>query len=385
MKTPWRSRDSKLGIGLVLLLVVVTALAATRKQTEQEYPVLSTLSSAPNGARALKLWVQELNYAVDEQELAEFAPPDNTSILFMLEPLFPTEGELKAVDAWVEEGGTLIAIGETYGMYSLIDHYEFFFNYLPANTESPALDAPLLLSPDIFELINARVRLSLASSTRDDYVTLITYDGNPVLVSFEQGQGRVILGTLAQSFTNAGLKQNGNPELVLNILALAREKGTVWFDEWHHGLRQGAEQVLGPGQFLRSTPVGRSLLFVTFAVFITLFMQGRGFGRPVPLPQEIKRRGALEHVTGIANLSRRAAHRSAVMLHYHDQIKRKLGHRYRLDPGMDDEQYVQTLADYNPSLDKNELLNLLKRLKRRDVSESEMVHLAGEASKWIDA
>jgi len=26
----------------------------------------------------------------------------------------------------------------------------------------------------------------------------------------------------------------------------------------------------------------------------------------------------------------------------------------------------------------------LKRLKHRDVSESEMVYLAGEASKWID-
>src|SRR5262245_37076821 len=227
------SRDSKLGIGLVLLLVIITALAATQKQAEQEYPALSTRSPAPNGARALKLWVQELKYDVNEQVSAEFAPPENTLILFMLEPLFPTEGEMEAVDTWVEEGGTLIAIGEAYGMYSLIDHYEFFFNYLPANTESPALDAPLLLSPVSFELTNASVRLSLASFTRDDYVSLITYDSNPVLVSFEQGEGRVILGTLAQSFTNAGLKESGNAELVLNILALAREKGTVWFDEWH--------------------------------------------------------------------------------------------------------------------------------------------------------
>jgi len=381
MKALWRSRDSKLGIGLVLLLVVITALAATQEQAQQEYPVLSTLSSAPNGALALKLWVQELNYDVEQQTPASFAPPENTSILFMLEPLFPTEGEMDAVDTWVEKGGTLIAIGEAYGMYSLIDHYEFFFDYLPANPEVPVPDAPLLTSPAASEFTNATVRLALASA-RDDYVTLITYDGKPVLVSFEQGNGRVILGTLAQSFTNAGLKQSGNPELVLNILALARKKGTIWFDEWHHG-EQGA-QVLGPGEFLRSTPVGRSLLFVTFAVFIVLFMQGRGFGRPVPLPQEIKRRGALEHVTGIANLSRRAAHRSAVMLHYHDQIKRKLGQRYRLDPGMDDEQYMHTLAGYNPSLDRNELSNLLKRLKRRDVSESEMVYLAGEASKWID-
>ena len=42
------------------------------------------------------------------------------------------------------------------------------------------------------------------------------------------------------------------------------------------------------------------------------------------------------------------------------------------------------LAGYNPSLKKDELLNLLKRLKRRDISEAEMVHLAAEAAKWID-
>jgi len=382
VKTPRLSRDSRLGIGLVVLLVLITALAATQKETQQEYPVLSTLSSAPDGARALKLWVQELNYDVDEPVLAEFVPPEDASILFMLEPLFPTEGEMESVDAWVEEGGTLIAIGEAYGMLSLIDHYEFFFNFLPANPEAPAIDAPLLLSPSTFELTNARVRLAL-DSERDDYVTLVTYAGQPVLVSFEQGKGRVILGTLSRSLTNAGLKESGNPELALNLLALAKVKGPVWFDEWHHG-EQGGEQLLGPGEFLRSTPVGRSLLFVVFAVFIAFFLQGRGFGRPVPLPQEIKRRGALEHVTGIANLSRRAAHRSAVMMQYHDQIKRRLGHRYRLDPGMDDEQYVDKLSGYNLSIDRNELLNLLKRLKRKDVSETEMVHLAGEASKWID-
>jgi hypothetical protein len=113
-------------------------------------------------------------------------------------------------------------------------------------------------------------------------------------------------------------------------------------------------------------------------------MQGRGFGRPVPLPQEIKRRGALEHVTGIANLNRRAAHRASVMMYYHNQIKRKLGQRYRLDPAMDDELYVSTLAGYNPALDKNDLLGLLKRLKRRNMNEAEMVRLAIEAAKWID-
>lgn len=382
MKTLPRSRDTRLVIGILIVLVLVTILAATQRNTQQRYPPLSTLSSAPEGALALKLWVRELDYSVDEQVLSNFIPPRNASIVLMLEPLFPTEGEMRALDDWVEAGGTLIVIGEQYGMYVLADHYQFTLSYLSDPGLEPARASPLFSSPSALDLQNARVRAVLQSE-RDDFVVLAARRGEPAVVSFELGEGRVVLGTTPESFTNAGLKRSGNPELVLNLLALARTKGTIWFDEWHHG-EQSGDPVLGPGEFLRQTPPGRSLLFLTFTIFIVLFIQGRGFGRPVPLPQEIRRRGALEHVTGIANLSRRAAHRSAVMMQYHQQIKRKLGHRYRLDPGMDDQEYVEALAGYHTALDKDELLTLLKRLRRKDISETEMVHLAAEASKWID-
>jgi hypothetical protein len=376
------SRDTKFAIGILITLMLVTVFAALQRETQQQYAPLSSLSSAPDGALALKLWVKELQYDVNEQVLTNFIPPKDASILLMLEPILPTESELRALDDWVEAGGTLIAIGEQYSMYSLADHYQFALNYISDQNSAPANETPLFDSPSAVDLKNAEVIASF-DPERDDFVVLVAHKGQPVVVSFEQGEGRVILGTLRESFTNAGLKKVGNPELVLNILALAQVKGAIWFDEWHHGLRSG-DQILGPGQFLRRTPVGRSLLFVAFAVFIVFFIQGRGFGRPVPLPQEIRRRGALEHVTGIANLSRRAAHRSAVMMHYHQQIKRKLGQRYRLDPGMDDKEYVAALAGYNSALNKDELLDLLKRLKRKDVSEAEMVYLAAEASKWID-
>lgn len=375
------SRDTKLAVGILLTLVLITALAAVQQQTQQQHPRLSSLSSAPDGALALKMWVKELQYNVDEQVLANFIPPKNDSILFMLEPLFVTETEMQPIDDWVESGGTLIVMGEQYSMSLLLDHYQFGFDYLPENGVA-ANETPLFNSPAAFDLKNVKVRTVLQSE-RDDFVVLVAYQGKPVLVSLEQGKGRVILGTVTEAFTNAGLKEAGNPELVLNVLALARVKGAIWFDEWHHGVRSGSE-ILGPGEFLRRTPVGHSLLFAAFAIFLVLFIQGRGFGRPVPLPQEIKRRGALEHVTGIANLSRRAAHRSAVMMQYHQQIKRKLGQRYRLDPGMDDQEYVDKLAGYNPSLQKDELLSLLKRLKRKDLSETEMVHLAAEAAQWIE-
>jgi len=105
------SRDARLGIGVILLLVIVSTFAALQKKTEATYPPLSTISTTPDGALALKLWVKGLKYNVAEDVLTNFAPPKNTSILFMLEPLFPTEGDMKSVDQWVENGGTLIAIG----------------------------------------------------------------------------------------------------------------------------------------------------------------------------------------------------------------------------------------------------------------------------------
>jgi hypothetical protein len=376
------SRDAKLSIGILILLVAVTIFAAVQKKTEQQYPALSSISSAPDGALALKLWVKDLRYPVDEAVLESFAPPRDASILFVLEPMFPADQELKAVDDWVKEGGTLIAIGEQYGMYTLAGHFDFDYSYLADPTAQAAVETPLVGSPAAPSLKNLVVKVGLQSS-RDDYVVLATKQGEPVLVSFDHGKGRVILGTVPAAFTNAGLKQAGNAELVLNILALAKTKGTVWFDEWHHGQRS-QEQILGPTEFLRRTPIGHALLFSVLVIFLGLFLQGRGFGRPVPLPQEIRRRGALEHITGIANLSRRASHRPAVMMQYHQQIKRKLGQRYRLDPGMDDREYVQALAAYNPSLDQNKLLNLLQRLKNRNISEAEMVHLAAEAAEWID-
>jgi hypothetical protein len=376
------SRDTKLSIGILVLLVAVTIFAAVQKQTGQPYPALSSASPAQDGALALKLWVKELRYGVDEAVLDRFAPPGDTSILFVLEPLSPTSEELEAIDDWVKSGGTLIAIGEQYGMYTLANNYHFEFSYLPEQAGEATVETPLVESPAVPALKNLGLRVGLTSE-RDDYVVLATQKGEPVLVSFDHGQGRVILGTLPAAFTNAGLKQAGNAELVLNILALARTKGKIWFDEWHHGERN-QEQILGPAEFLRRTPIGHALLFSVLVIFLGLFVQGRGFGRPVPLPQETRRRGALEHITGIANLGRRASHRPAVMMHYHQQIKRKLGQRYRLDPNMDDKQYVDVLAAYNPSLDKDGLLNLLERLKNKNISETEMVHLAAEASRWID-
>jgi hypothetical protein len=140
---------------------------------------------------------------------------------------------------------------------------------------------------------------------------------------------------------------------------------------------------VGPDQWLLQSPLGHALLFVVAAVFLTLLLQGRAFGRPVPLPGEIKRRGPLEHVTAIANLSRKAGHRNAVMRLYYSRLKRHFARRYSLDPSLPDTDYVRTLAGYNPAIDQSALLHLLHRLAQKDLGEDEMIQLAAKAAEWM--
>ena len=102
------------------------------------------------------------------------------------------------------------------------------------------------------------------------------------------------------------------------------------------------------------------------------------------LKHEIKKRGPLEHVSAIANLNRKAGHRIEVLAQYHHHLKRHLGHRYHIDPSIDDMEYVRLLSGYNSAIDQNELLNLLHNLSRKSVSEAELVKLASEVARWMD-
>jgi hypothetical protein len=170
---------------------------------------------------------------------------------------------------------------------------------------------------------------------------------------------------------------------VLNIVSAAKRPGLVWFDEWHHGDRPDQTELVGPVDWLRYTPAGHSMLYVSAVIFIAIILRGQRFGRPVPLPTDTGRRAPLEYITAIANLGRRARHRSAVLSQYHHWLKRGLGQRYRLNPTLPDQEYLAQLSRFNPNLDAAALDNLLARLRQKQVSENELIHLAGEVATWL--
>ncbi|MCB0071365.1 MAG: DUF4350 domain-containing protein [Caldilineaceae bacterium] len=380
-----------------LALAVVGALAAIMfvglaRQTDQEPasgPPLAARSTEPDGARALLLWLDELGYTVDTGVDADFAIPDGTEIILVLEPAQPPESrDWRALDPWIEAGGTLIVAGQTLWTWPWASHFGAPVQPDAASpiTSTVRVQTPLWQAPPQTSFpANTQVRHSLRVA-RDDAVVHAVSARGPAVIAFDQGEGRVILSTVVHPFTNAGLREEGNPEFVLNVLALAGGPGRLWYDEWHRGIRPETPAA-GPGfgRWLRTSAAGRALLLAALVIFVAVALRGRSFGRPVPLPEERVRRTPLEYVTAMANLQRRARHRHAVLLDYHTRLKRTLARRFHVPATLPDVEFVARLADQDPGLDRDELARLLAALTDPHVHEDEMVRLAAAAAAWTDA
>lgn len=385
------SRDTLLALGLFLILALLTVFAALQQTQEIAPPPLANDSDAPDGAHALWLWLPRINYVVHDTVQEQYAIPDTAAGVLILEPQSTiTDNEWEILDTFVENGGTLLLAGESGPAQMAMAHYGFKVrgNHEETSGLTPLL--PLFSAPPLIgeATLHPNTYLIPVPDEHQDgpsFVPLAALPKGPVIVTFQQGQGRVILSADATPFTNAGLKEPGNPELVLNLIGTIPRNSPLWFDEWHHGKRPetAAPQVSGPGDWLRYTPSGRALLYVAGVIFLGLLLGGRRFGRPVPLAHEITRRAPLEYVTAIANLNRRAGNRTALLRHYHSQLKRSLGRRYRLDPALRDGEFLTRLAQYDPSLDIEALRALLNRLTRKNATEAEMVQWAREAAAWI--
>ncbi len=375
------SRDAWLALSLFLLLTIFTAINVIQQaQAALVDPPLASFSSQPQGSRALWLYLESQEMTLTDSVGTTFGVPAGVDLALVLEPTVQfTAGEWELLRSWVAEGGTLLLAGNGQGSINLAQQLEIGYGLVPSTETAVANQTPLLQAPPLTTL-SAETPTFLRPN-RDDFVTLLANRaGNPTAIAFAEGNGRIIVTSLTEPFSNEGLHTEGNAALALNLINAAPEVSSIWFNEWHHGIRPTEAGAISSSNWLQRTPGGRALLLVLAIIFIGLVLRGRHFGRPVPLRKDISRRAPLEYITGIANLSRRAGHRTAVLQHYHDRLKRDLGQRYRLNPSLPDDEFINQLAAYQPNLDTNALRQMLQKLSRTNVSESEMVQIVREAT-----
>ena len=291
-----------------------------------------------------------------------------------------THLEQNKIVEWVEAGGILLLAG---GDDALFNRFDFSLDFIFQNAQLYPPQTPLLAGPMAWESAELELTHSLTTE-RTDYTTLLAIDDQPIIVTFAQGNGQVILSATADIFINLGLQKTGNAGLAYNLIALTGENQTIWYDDWHHGVRpsNALSEIIGPESWLWNAPIGQSFLMMFVIVFGALLWTGRGFGRAIPLPNSQNRRAPLEYIKGLANLNRRAGNRQAIAADYHLRLKRQLGQRYRIDPHLPDDDYMKELARVQPHLDLQAIRSLLQRLNRPNLSEKELVNIAAEFSHW---
>lgn len=379
-------RENTSALLLLLILLAVTSVATYwQLRQETDYPALATSSPDPQGARALLLWSEALEYETITETPAAFAPPEDATLSFILEPQVPgiSDTEWQVIEEWVQLGGTLILAGDGLGTALSLRHVEFdlLFDAGLGDEVVQATDNILNDVPEV--LANARPRATLQSE-RTDYTILLSADDEPVAVAIPEGRGLIILSALWHPLSNQGLKEAGNPELALSLLLRASPPATIWFDEWHHGVRPSdADAGVGLGHWMRSAPAGQAILYTFGVIFVWLLLSGRRFGRPLALQSSRSRRAPAEHANALANLSRRAGHTGTVRAYYRRQLKTELGYRYGLSAALADEDFLQRLANARPDLDANRLHALLQELAQENLSDAQLLKLSQEVNEWI--
>lgn len=380
-----RLRQNSPVLVLLVFLVALTSITTYQQlRNENAYPALSVLSNEPDGARALLLWLDTLDYEVSTETLAVFDVPEESDLLLILEPQLPgvSADEWLALERWVESGGVLFLVGEGFGSALSMEQYEFEIAYRDDLTgDVEYLDRSL--GPAEEELLaNLRPRATLQSA-RSDIVPLVSIDGEHLAASLSLGKGHIVFSTLAYPFSNEGLKQPGNASFAIRMLALAPQGSSIWFDEWHHGLRTSQSSAPeGIGQWIRASRPGQAIMYTVVVLFLWLLASGARFGRPLPLTQNRQRKASAEHVTALANLSRQAGHRYVVREHFRRTLKQSLGRRYGLPPVLADDEFIERLEAAQPGVDGRKLSAVLEELAQKDISEDRMLKLAQEISTW---
>ncbi len=385
MKTRLR-RDGPIFLLLLFLLGITSVATYLQLSGEADHPALSALSSEPDGARALRLWLEAMELEVQTADAGQFGIPEESGLAFILEPQLPgiSDEEWQTLEEWLDAGGVLLLAGEGFGAAVSMQHWGFDIAYR-TRVEGELVVAEQAWQPLMpAELPNLQPRAVLQPPERA-YAPILTIDDELVVASLNHGQGRILLTTLAYPFTNIGLKEAGNPEFVLGLLSAAGETGSVWFDEWHHGVRSDAALApAGMGSWLRTTRPGQTIVYITAVVFGWLLISGARFGKAVPLQDSHRRRPSADHIRALASLSQQAGHVGSIGDYFRREVKRHLGSRSGLTEALPDEEFVEKLRLMRPDLDHQRLAQLLSALRREQVREDQMLHLAQEASAWIN-
>jgi hypothetical protein len=307
---------------LMLVFVVIVAIDSYHKTRRQPGPP-STYNAASAGYKALYLWLREMGVPVKRWESPLTELTRQADVLLMMSPrLDPERGEVKALETWVQEGGTLVLMSSPRNAFAEPFGFEMKMPLQNQKGEEKSLSfqpGPYIRGQ---RTIMSKIHPGIDSKKPQAIVHTKDAFGN-LIVSVEEGRGRVILISDPSLFSNLHLRKGDHARLALDILLTHLDKGLLLVDEYHHGygrLTSVAAYVFQSEAFV-------PLVQVMFLVLVLWAAAGRRFGPARPLPRETER-SSMEYVRAMAQLFQRVKARrlalESVLRWFEEEMRRLL-------------------------------------------------------------
>ena len=339
-----RGRHPLLWIGVIVVIALVVGYLFRPAGRRSEDVRRSSLRTTPDGVAALARGIERLGQPTARRitPLVE-ADPVRGTIALLEPPFFPSPREVRALLDRVREGGTLLYVPR----YRATDMGRLVRTPLmdslgvalrPRLGREVLRDEPLLqprwhahaltsgLPPPRAPVHGLLVRgeADPDSSRVDGVERLLTVQGPEGVewvgaAEFALGEGRVVILSEGTPLSNG--RAGDDPLAVLAVRAALAYTGaadTVFFDEFHQGIRGERTRAEVLRDFFLASPGGRTLVHLVAACFLILACLGMRFGAPTPTvaPPDLERRSPLEHVSALGDLYRKAgaANTTALLL-----------------------------------------------------------------------
>jgi hypothetical protein len=308
---------------LMLIFVVIVGIDAYQKIRRQSGPP-STYNTRSAGYKALYLWLRELGVSAERWEKPLTELTREADVLVMISPrLGSGSDELKALETWIRDGGTLISISSPLDPFArqlvsdlrVRDHDRKEAGHKGSSSFQPG---PYIRGQ---RTILSKMHLGVDSPKPETILHARDAFGNLILVE-EQVNGRVITVSDPSLFSNLYLRSGDHARLALDILLTHLGKGQLLFDEYHHGYSRSNSVAAYVFQSEALVP----LLQIVFLVLLVWGAAGRRFGPARPLRREMER-SSMEYVRAVAQLFQRVKARRLALenvLRWFDEETRRL-------------------------------------------------------------
>ena len=353
------------GISLFALLVLSSILVPMAA-----YTPYTTYSPNPDGIKAIFLLLQHEGLGASRLDTAV---PVGRGLMIMLEPDSLGEQDWRQALDWVARGNTLLLADDNPN--DLYEHLGLNLVQGPNSfqTEPVASANPLL--KDVRELsLSGGARLKKTPST-----TFAYGDGQGAyLAEVAEGDGRIVLLTRPDIFTNREIDQADNLILFLNVIRLYGQSG-IWFNEYSHGytLEKTTREAF-------TWPLRLVAIQLALGILLLYYYWGKRFGRPVPLtdhPDLV----AGEYVSSLAGIYRQGRARRLILDSIYQGFKRHLA-QYLGAPRNLPSGVLVTALSRRPLIDTKKLAELLEHceglLSKPGFSEADLFAIVRQMERW---